>query len=483
MMKKLLTVTLLWVLISPGTYAQNQKTNFIVFLADDVSWNDFGCYGNPEVQTPNIDKLASNGMMFTNFYLTASSCSPSRNSILTGRYPHNTGAAELHTEPPVDMISFPEVLRNTDYYSVQAGKFHMGRYARRGFDVIYEDPEVNGDGGEDMWVTSLKERPKNRPFFMWFAAYDAHREWGPNTFSGTHVPDEINPPFYLSGGEGTKADLAKYYDEIKRFDFYIGKVIEELEIQNALHNTMIIIMADNGRPFPHSKTRVNDRGMKSPFIIHWPEKVKDKGSICHSLVSAIDIAPTIMTIARAKPDDQFQGYSFDQLLTNPDSAFRNVVFAEHNWHDYEAHERMVRNHEYMYILNSRPLLAQSGPADAVGSPSYEELEILRDRGNLTPVQADIFAVPRAKEELYDLHRDSLQLLNVASVPKYEEPLDLMRGILKEWMLETSDNIPEHLTKDWYLKEAGYIKTPFYEVRGEMPGARLKATQNHNKGKF
>jgi len=196
MMKKLLTVTLLWVLISPGTYAQNQKTNFIVFLADDVSWNDFGCYGNPEVQTPNIDKLASNGMMFTNFYLTASSCSPSRNSILTGRYPHNTGAAELHTEPPVDMISFPEVLRNTDYYSVQAGKFHMGQYARRGFDVIYEDPEVNGDGGEDMWVTSLKERPKNRPFFMWFAAYDAHREWGPNTFSGTHVPDEINPPFY-----------------------------------------------------------------------------------------------------------------------------------------------------------------------------------------------------------------------------------------------------------------------------------------------
>ena len=484
-MKKLLPITLFGILIYTGTYtyAQNPKTNFIVFIADDVSWNDFGCYGNSEVQTPNIDKLASDGLKFSNFYLTASSCSPSRNSIITGRYPHNTGAAELHTEPPLEMISFPEVLRNNSYYSVQAGKFHMGQYARRGFDVINEDFKICGDGGENMWVKSIKERPKDQPFFMWFASYDAHRDWGPNEFSGTHLPDEINPPFYLSNGKETKADLAKYYDEIKRFDFYIGKVIEELEIQNALQNTMIIIMADNGRPFPHSKTRVNDRGMKSPFIIHWPQKVKNKGSICHSLVSAIDIAPTIMEIANAKHSNQFQGYSFDYLLTNQDSNFRNFIFAEHNWHDYQAHERMVRNHDYMYILNSRPSLAQSGPADAVGSPSYKELEILRDRGSLTTIQSDIFAVPRANEELYDLNRDSLQLLNVGAVPNYGEQLNFMRSILIEWMQETSDNIPEHLTNDWYLKEPGYIKTQFYNIRGEMPGVKLKATQNHNKGKF
>lgn len=483
MMKKTLYLTLFWILICTVTYAQDTKTNFIVFLADDVSWNDFGCYGNSEVQTPNIDRLASNGLKFSNFYLTASSCSPSRNSILTGRYPHNTGAAELHTEPPVEMISFPEVLRNAGYYSVQAGKFHMGQYARRGFDVIYDDPEMNGDGGENMWVQSIQERPKNRPFFMWLASYDAHRDWGPNEFSGTHPPEEIAPPFYLSKGNGTKADLAKYYDEIKRFDFYIGKVIEELETQNALNNTMIIIMADNGRPFPHSKTRVNDRGMKSPFIIHWPQMVNNKGRMCQSLVSAIDIAPTIMKIADAKHSEHFQGYSFDRLLTNPDSSFRNFVFAEHNWHDYEAHERMVRNQDYLYILNSRPSLPQSGPADAVGSPSYKELEILRYSGSLTSIQADIFAVPRANEELYDLNSDSLQLLNVAALPNYEESLDFMRSILKEWMLETSDNIPENLTKDWYLKEPGNIKTRFYNVRGEMPGVQLKATQNHNKGKF
>ena len=91
---------------------EEDKPNFIIFLADDISWDDFGCYGNNQVNTPNIDLLAKNGIIFNNTYLNTSSCSPSRNSIITGRYPHNTGAAELHTSPPIDMISFPEILKD-----------------------------------------------------------------------------------------------------------------------------------------------------------------------------------------------------------------------------------------------------------------------------------------------------------------------------------------------------------------------------------
>jgi N-sulfoglucosamine sulfohydrolase len=122
------------------------------------------------------------GIRFTNFYLTASSCSPSRNSIITGRYPHNTGAAELHTQPPVEMVSFPEILKNNGYHTVSSGKFHMGEYARRGFDVIHEKVSEVGNGGEEKWMAAITERPKNKPFFMWFAAHDAHRDWGENSF-------------------------------------------------------------------------------------------------------------------------------------------------------------------------------------------------------------------------------------------------------------------------------------------------------------
>jgi arylsulfatase A-like enzyme len=470
-------------IFSINLYGEDKKPNIILFIADDVSWDDFGCCGNKDVQTPNIDKLASRGLRFTNVYLTASSCSPSRNSIITGRYPHNTGAAELHTQPPVEMVSFPEILREHHYYTGQAGKFHMGKYAERGFDVMHQKDTDMGDGGEKNWLKVLRDRPKDKPFFLWLASKDAHRRWGPNPFSGTHDPQSMTPPFYLANGDDTKKDLAQYYDEIKRFDYYVGEIFNELNNQDIRENTLIIIMADNGRPFPHGKTRVNDRGMKTPFIIYWPDKVRSNGAVCESLISAIDIGPTILFFAGIEVPASFQGQSFDQLITNPEKEFRNFIFAEHNWHDYEAHERMVRNNKYMYIRNARPFQPQLGPADAIGSPSYEDLLRLKAQGNLSAIQADYFSSPRPQEELYDCQRDPFQLVNIASVPENQTALQEMRGILNQWMESTGDNVPNTLTKDWYLMEPGYIKTSDHGVRGEMPGAALDATKNNNKGPF
>ncbi|MCX6327238.1 MAG: sulfatase [Bacteroidia bacterium] len=460
-----------------------EKPDIILFLADDVSWNDLGCYGNKEVMTPNIDRLASNGIRFTNFFLTASSCSPSRNSIITGRYPHNTGAAELHTEPPLEMVSFTEILKQQGYYTAQAGKFHMGKYALRGFDLTNQDARLNGDGGEELWIKTLQDRPKEKPFMMWYASYDAHRPWGTNEFSGTHNPANVTPPFYLADAKGTKSDLAKYYDEIARFDHNIGLVMDELRKQKVLENTIIVVMADNGRPFPHSKTRVNDRGMKTPFIIYWPKGIGEKERVCQSLVSSIDIAPTLLALASAKIPESVQGVSFKSLLDNPGKSFRNFVFAEHNWHDYEAHERMVRTKDFLYILNSRPQFANSGPADALGSPSFQDLLNLNKDGEISPVQADVFLVPRPKEELYQNTSDPDQLKNLISVPEYQKNLKELRRILTKWMDETGDNIPQNLTKDWYMKDAGTRKTTEFGHRGEMPGEKRHATQNNNKGKF
>ncbi|HUX96979.1 MAG TPA: sulfatase [Bacteroidales bacterium] len=458
------------------------KPNFIILIADDVSWDDIGCYGNNQVKTPNIDRLAASGLKFNNFFLTASSSSPSRNSIITGRYPHNTGGAELHTEPPEFMISFPEILKMNGYYSAQAGKFHMGDYARRGFDLI-KDREGNGDGGEEQWIKCLKERPPEKPFFFWFAAYDAHRPWGPNDLSGTHAPEDVIPPLYLAQGEWTKMDLASYYDEIARFDSYVGFVFEELEKQNVADNTFIIIMADNGRPFPHSKTRVNDRGLRSPFIAYWPGGLGTRAKVCNSLVSSIDIAPTILSIAGLEIPESVQGVSFKKLLKNPAMEFRNYVFAEHNWHDYEAHERMVRTRDFLYIFNSRPQYPQMGPADAIGSLSFLDLDSLRKCNSLTKNQSDIFIAPRENEELFDCLTGPDQFDNIAGSIEHKKELDQLRTILKEWMEVTGDNVPENLTKDWYEKLPGYIKTESFNIRGEPVDKKYNATQINTKGRF
>ena len=454
--------------------------NIIVFIADDVGWNDLGCYGNPNVATPNIDRIAQEGIRFTRAFLTASSCSPSRTSIISGRYPHNTGSAELHTPLPASVATFPALLKQAGYYTAQAGKWHMGDPARRGFDIIH-DGEGNGDGGEAQWVSTVRDRPQDQPFFGWFAAHDAHRPWRSNVFSGTNEVDPITPPPFLADTDSTKQDLARYYDEITRFDDYIGKVEEELRQQGVLDNTIIIIMSDNGRPFPRSKTRVYDSGMQTPLVMKWTDGMPQPGAVSSSLISVIDLAPTLLEVAGVKVPASFQGKSFTSVLKDPTQKFRNYVFSEHNWHDHEALERMARTEDYLYVLNLRPNLSNPGPADSNGSPSFQDLKDLRAAGQLTAAQADVFIVPRPAEELFDCQRDPHQLANVASLAEYQDTLVALRQVLRRWREETHDTTPDKLTADWYDRETGE-RLDVDQVRGEMPGGE-EAVRTNAQGPF
>lgn len=478
-MKQLAIILLLSTTFTVGSaWSQQGQPNVVVFMADDLGWNDLGCYGNHAIQTPNIDRIASEGVRFTNVFLTTSSCSPSRTSIISGRYPHNTGSAELHTPLPEQVAVFPERLKHAGYYTAQAGKWHMGDHAKRGFDLVQESRKQNGEGGEALWVATLRKRPRDKPFFMWFAAFDAHRPWGTNAFAGTNDPDKIVPPVFLADVESTKQDLAKYYDEITRFDFFIGKVEQELKEQGVLDNTLIIIMSDNGRPFPRSKTRLYDSGIKTPFIVKWNDGLPARGLVSNSLISVIDIAPTVLDLAGVEGLPGFQGKSFASVLKDPASDFRNYAFAEHNWHDYEALERMVRTKDFLYVLNLRPHLGNPGPADSNGSPSFKDLKDLRDAGKLSAAQADVFMTPRPAEELYDCRNDPMQLVNVASLPQHKEILEALRRVLLRWRDDTKDTTPETLTADWYDRETGEA-LEVNRIRGEMPGGRaaIETTAN------
>jgi N-sulfoglucosamine sulfohydrolase len=458
--------------LSASAAAQQQPVpNFIIFIADDVSWDDLGCYGNPVVKTPNIDRLAHEGLKFTNAFLTASSSSPSRCSIISGRYPHSNGAAELHTPLPEDEIPFPLLLRQNKYYTAQAGKWHFGPSVHRAFDRHTDgNGYKDGNGGEDNWVRFTRERPKDKPFFFWFASHDAHRVWGADTFKITHDPQKVIIPPYFTDTPETRQDIASYYNEIARFDFHIGKVREELEKQGVLDNTVIIVMADNGRPFPRCKTRVYDSGMKTPFIVFWPAGIRNKGKTTNSLVSAVDIAPSVLDLAGIKPPGRYQGISIKPVLNNPSAEIRNAVYSEHNWHDYEAYERMVRTKDFLYVHNARPNLTNCGPADSKQSATQASLNLLRDKGRLSPAQADIFISPRPADELYDVKSDPEQLLNLASVPQYRDKLMELKSMLLKWQSDTGDTTPDHLTPDWYDRETGKA-LKIEQKRGVMPGKR------------
>ncbi|HZY77898.1 MAG TPA: sulfatase [Cyclobacteriaceae bacterium] len=459
-------------------YAQ-QRPNIILVIADDVSYDDIGCYGNTSVRTPNLDRMAKEGLRFTNVFVTSSSCSPSRSSIITGRYPHNTGAAELHTPLPSHLLFFPESLKKSGYYTAQAGKWHEGPHTRRAYDTLIAG-DANGDGGEAQWINLLRNRPKGKPFFFWFAPFDAHREWQADRGNESHKASNIIVPPTLVDTEGTREDLVAYYNEITRLDTYIGQLEQELSAQGLSENTLIIFMADNGRPFPGSKTRLYDRGVKTPFIIKWPKGIRQPGTSCESLVSAIDIAPTLLSVANVKVPSSIQGQSFAALLQSPTKTFRNYVFTEHNWHDYEAYERAVRTAKFLYVMNGRPEKANQGPLDAVNSPSFKALMKSKANGTLTPIQQDLFVSPRAAEEFFDVIQDPQQVKNLILDPGYARDITLLRNILKQWQKETGDTQPANLTKDWYGREDGET-LPEKDKRGEMPGASTGADKINRKG--
>jgi N-sulfoglucosamine sulfohydrolase len=451
--------------------ASPARPNFVLIIADDMAWNDCGAYGNDRVRTPHLDRLAREGMRFDRAFVTASSCSPSRASIITGRYPHATGAKELHWPLPDEQATFVEQLRAAGYWTAAAGKWHLGDSAKRRFDVVHEAGTAGfqlptgqsaapakmvtekDESGCAQWVPTLRERPKDKPFFLWLAALDPHRDYEPNIISPPHRPEDVRVPPYLPDAPDTRRDLALYYDEITRLDSFVGRVLDELAAQGIADNTLVVFLSDNGMAFPRAKTTVLDSGIKTPLLARWPAKVK-AGAACGSLVSSVDLAPTFLELAGLKALPTFQGVSFAKLFTRPTATVRDHVFAEHNWHDYAAHERAARDQRFKYIRNAYPEFNRNPPADAVRSLTFSEMKRLRDAGQLTPAQADVFAAPRPTEELYDTRNDPHELHNLAADPKYARELKRLSSALDRWMAETGDALPQVRSADEFHRETG-----------------------------
>jgi len=462
----------LWFLACLGTAcltapaSQPARPNFIFIIADDMAWDDCGAFGNPKIRTPNIDRLAHEGMRFERAFVTASSCSPSRSSLITGRYPHSTDAEQLHWPLPAGQVTFVEKLKAAGYWTAAVGKWHLGDAVRNRFDLVREQGQAGymlqpgklemlgaDDSGAAAWIPTFRGRPRDKPFFLWLAAVDPHRDYREGILTQPHRPEDAVVPPYLPDTPEVRKDLALYYDEITRLDGNVGRVLEELDRQGQRDNTLILFLSDNGRPFPRAKTTVYDSGIKTPLIIRWPKGIK-AGGIAGGLVSTVDIAPTILELAGVTIAPSIQGRSFVPLLRDPQARIRDAIFAEKNWHDYEDRARAVRTERYKYIRNDYPDLPLTPPADAGRSISAAIMRRLRDEGKLTPEQAAIYRTPRPAEELYDIQEDPHEFRNLAADPRCAPILDSLRKKLAEWERETDDRRPKIRTPDEFDRETG-----------------------------
>lgn len=435
--------------------ATNTRPNFVLIIADDISWNDIGAYGHPHIHTPNLDKMADKGILFNMAFLTASSCSPSRASLITGRYPHNTDAEELHWPLPAEQVTVSELLREQGYWTVASGKWHLGPEVVDRFDLVdeiaYAAPD-NPSGG-DTWPRLIRERPKHKPFFMWFASWDAHRPFPEGDLPYQHVEDDLVIPPYYPATEQMKRNFLDYYNEVARFDLLVGNVVKTLEEEGVADNTLILVLADNGRPYARDKTTMYDSGMKTPLIAYWPGTLPE-GTVSDAIISAVDIAPTLLQLAGRDAPASVQGKSFLQILRSPDQPFREFAFSEKNWHDFTDHGRTARSQRYRYIRNHYPDLPATPTADTVYDPIWIERVEMYQNGELTDLQTIPFKAPRPSEELYDLQTDPLELNNLAYNPDYQLVLNQHRKALDDWMIATEDFVPSIRTPDDFDRSTG-----------------------------
>lgn len=483
-MKSLILSLCVSVLCTALLSAEEKRPNFIFFLSDDISQEDLGCYGHPAIKTPRIDDLAAKGMRFDNAYLAISSCSPSRCSIITGRYPHNTGAPELHSKLPNDQIRFPELLHMKGYYTVLSGKNHMFGNEDRAFNKITRG---GGAGGSGDWVELVRDRPKDQPFFFWFAANDAHRDWGISEHAPTYEPADVIVPPYNVDTPVTREDYTNYYHEVSRFDHFVGLVRDELEKQGVLENTFLVIGADNGRPFPRCKSRLYDSGIKTPWVVHFPKLIK-QGAVSNSLVSSIDLGATCLELAGVEIPETVQGKSFVPILKDPKATVREVIFSEQNWHVYRNHSRLVRWGDYAYIRNNFPNQINICGESDLTYPAGKEIWEAHAAGKTTEKHWQVFANPCPEEELYNVKDDPDQLINLATKPDHAAQIEIARKALAKWTEETGDTVPTNPTPNRRAPPTivdGKIVPGKAEAGGnphaEFPGAARNASKINHPG--
>ena len=425
-----LLAALLWGIPAPREEVQGPP-NIVVFVGDDLGWRDTRPYGNRAVRTPSIERLARSGLLVRYAYVTSPQCSPSRISMLSGRYPHTTRTEDLHTPLPAGERLLPAFLQDAGYFTGLMAKTHLGPNAERQFQ--WYSPATAPA------LPEFLDSAGTRPFFLWVGFHEPHRPYDSVPAPG-HDPARTALTPYLADTRDTRTDLARYYDAVARMDSAIGRMVAELERRRLLERTLVVFLSDNGAPFPREKGTLYDAGTRTPLIFSWPGTIPAGSRYDRGPVSTIDLMPTLLDVAGLPAPRSVQGRSLRALLDDP-AAFRgrDYVFSERNWHDCDEHQRAVRDGRYKLIrTDAYTELPLCTAADIGGSASFRALLALSRQARLTAAQRRLFEAPRARLELYDLTTDPWELTNLAGSAAHAARVRELAAVLQTWMEQTDD---------------------------------------------
>jgi len=445
-----------------------KRPNILLVLSDDHSYPNLGCYGDPVVRTPNLDRFAGEGMRFDRAFTTAPNCVPSRVSMLTGRSPIAARMGRFNSPLPPDITTLPEWLRKAGYYTgICRRTFHldgtppgpvirgiMQRHEMFTFDrrVDFLDRDSPREETKKKLKQFFDSKPKDRPFFFWVNFHDPHYPWDRNATARPHDPAKIPVPAHLPDTPGMRDALARHYDEIERMDEEFSWILDELDRRGHAEDTIVVFMGDNGQAFPHGKGSLHDPGLHVPLLIRWPGVAK-AGSVSSELISGEDIAVTLAAAAGVEVPKETTGAGFLPLLQGRTHSGRKYIFGERGQHGAAATyredtlanawdlSRCVRSQRFKFIYNCTPWMKYA-PVNSAGEAYWKEMTTAHGGGRLpSEFESAYFQHPRPVFELYDLDRDPAELRNLAGQTSHREVEAELRLALTERMIVTYDFLP------------------------------------------
>jgi arylsulfatase A-like enzyme len=452
--------------------AQAETPNVLLIVAEDLGPR-IGAFGDSVAQTPRIDRLAEQGVRYTNVFTAAGVCAPSRAALITGLHPIAWGGQHMRASsrpgggyaavPPPTMKAFPELLRAAGHYTynVQKTDYQLGGTLGGGPFTIWD---ANG------WRVAGDDWPTDRPFFGMVNLGVTHESGvfapiGSWPHSPTHAvmqlarlfqytgsapraaaptdPNSVELPPYYPDHPALRGDLARHYDNIATLDAQVGALLDQLEASGLAESTIVVWTTDHGDGLPRAKRELYDSGLHVPMIVRYPAALLPTGalpgSIDERLISFVDLAPTILEWMNTPVPTTVHGRSF----ANRDAPERRYVYAQRDRIDAVVdRQRAVRDERFKYIRSWHPEVAGGHRLEfRDNQDGMRALWELLEADQLDPVQRRWFE-PVAAERLYDTHSDPHELTDLSDDPAHHETLVRMRGALEAWLARIGDTSEE-----------------------------------------
>jgi uncharacterized sulfatase len=424
--------------------AGRDRPNVLWITFDDLS-PDLGCYGDDYASTPNLDRLAEEGVRYTRAFATAPVCSPARSCLITGVYATSTGTQNLRSYMPIpDRIKgWPSFLRRKGYHTTNKTKTDYNTADEK---RLIRNSWVHNGGKKAHW----RSRKKDQPFLSIFNLMVTHQSrcmvWPYGKFEkkvqSQLEPEQVHDPLgapippYYPDTEQVQRTVARYYDCMTAGDKQVGKLLDQLEKDGLAEDTIVMFYSDHGAGLPRHKRTLYDTGLRVPLIVRFPEKYRsmapaEPGETVDRLVSFVDFPPTVLSMLGMRIPGYMEGRPFLGPRTEPP---RDYVYGARDRVD-EAYDlsRSVRDERYLYIRNYMPHLSWHQPSawPAQGAIRQHLTELAAGGSLQGPAEA-YTARTRPLEELYDTQEDPYQTENLAGDDSYRRVQNRLREQLSRW---------------------------------------------------